>query len=223
MATQRQILVHPSLLTMRFIWFADTPKSLASFFCVLFFSACNFLICSTSSAESFEFGFFSPLKESCSRSAVQCEAPERLGSLPLDTQSRILSRWVPRNKCSGLQHGGLSHLWQASNPLGIDPSESANAVRWANIRCLLVSKTPYPAGFFLPFQIQQEAVFSTFDQKSTWSLAERLTLRLPQTNEPSASCMVMTCELLGRSDRLLRFERLLYIGPSSLSKGKEER
>ena len=40
---------------------------------------------------------------------------------PLRFASSALSEGVPRNKCSGLTHGGLSHLWQANNPPGIGP------------------------------------------------------------------------------------------------------
>lgn len=44
---------------------------------------------------------------------------------PLVTQSRMLSAVVPTKRWAGLTHGGLSHRWQTTSPLGTGPAKSS--------------------------------------------------------------------------------------------------
>lgn len=87
----------------------------------------------------------------------QCMSPLWLRALA--AISAILSLCVPKNRCAGLTHNGLSHLWHTNNPSGISPHTNSHANLWA--RLCLAPKQPYPLSVTAPFHSQHLSVFST--------------------------------------------------------------
>lgn len=81
---------------------------------------------------------------------------------PFSLQSALLSDGVPKNRWSGLTHGGLSHLWQTYIPLGMGPFISSQAKRWAYF---LPPYLPYPCSVSKPRHSQHSPDLSTCDQK----------------------------------------------------------
>lgn len=86
---------------------------------------------------------------------------------PFAFMSAILSALVPRNRCSGLQHGGLSQAWSTQRPSGIWPLCISQLTRCAptllRFPRLPRYSTPYPWET-VPHQSQQPSVFLTFIQ-----------------------------------------------------------
>lgn len=85
---------------------------------------------------------------------------------PFLTLSSMLSCGVPKNRCLGLVHSGLSQVWQTSRPSGIGPWYSSHAKRWASVllNSLVGLKVPYPFLFFAPNHGQQSSVKATLCQ-----------------------------------------------------------
>lgn len=85
--------------------------------------------------------------------------------------STALSEGVPKNKCSGFVHSGLSHLWQTYSPCGISPKCSIQDTRLAGaFSCMPPSRIiPYPNWCFAPIHFQQPSSFTTFSQKRSAS------------------------------------------------------
>lgn len=75
---------------------------------------------------------------SAPRSGFRCS-----GARPFETISRKLSRFVPRNRCSGLMHRRTSHLWSTQSPSGIGPRASTHATLCAP-RSPNAAQFPYP-------------------------------------------------------------------------------
>jgi hypothetical protein len=80
-----------------------------------------------------------------------------LWSRPLRSLSCILSAAVPSQRCEGLTHILLSHLWHTCNPAGIGPKCRIKEKRWADsFRHLLLDNrdappnTPYPLRYLHP-------------------------------------------------------------------------
>lgn len=67
-------------------------------------------------------------------------------SLPFAILSSLLSLCVPRNKCAGLQQGGLSHVWHTNLPHGISPFQRVNTILCAS----QVPSLPYPPADLFP-------------------------------------------------------------------------
>ena len=62
--------------------------------------------------------------------------------------SAELSAAVPRKRCSGLMHGGLSQWWQTYIFGGTGlPWKSSQATRWALVRIPPELTRPYPLAF----------------------------------------------------------------------------
>ena len=75
---------------------------------------------------------------------------------PLATLSAMLSCWFPTNKWLGLQHAGLSHLWQENKPSGTPAPKMAKAILCVPIKCLgsPIVRAPYPMLVLAPCQFQ---------------------------------------------------------------------
>lgn len=111
---------------------------------------------------------------------------------PFATISAELSACVPRNKCSGLQHDGLSHRWHTSIPCGIGPTKIDHANRCANTRRTPSLKAPYPKGVFAAVQFQHGAPDSLSNLRKNRSIG-----------------FLAGCDILGSKSRDLR-ERSVY-------------
>lgn len=87
--------------------------------------------------------------------------------LSLRSLSLLLSDGVPRNKCFGFVHSGLSHLWQTNIPRGISPKWSIQDTRLAGaFSCMPPRRImPYPNGCFAPIHFQHPSCLMTFSQK----------------------------------------------------------
>lgn len=93
----------------------------------------------------------------------------------LDASSEF-SLGVPRNRWSGLQHGGLSHVWQTKSPSGIGPLSNSHINLWDSLYDVRPKQTrPYPVLIFFPVQIQQpDADLCILDQNlDSWTLFMR--------------------------------------------------
>jgi hypothetical protein len=124
----------------------------------------------TSLSDSLRDGCNSPL----------CDPPLRFRCRFLDIMSRMFSFCVPRNRCDGLQHNGLSHLWQTSFSLSMNPHVKAKANRCAGKDLLLNVTFPYPCLDFLNFQSQQLLESNTdtlFQNRSTSLIVNRKNLK----------------------------------------------
>ena len=86
---------------------------------------------------------------------------------PLFSLSLALSVGVPIKRCSGLVHGGLSHLWQTYMPRGTSPKWSIHETRLAGAFSWLPPKRimPYPNGCLAPTHSQQPSFLTTLAQK----------------------------------------------------------
>lgn len=93
------------------------------------------------------------------RHRVQCTSPAIFfpPPRPLRSLSLALSRSVPMNRCKGLTHEGVSHLWQTIDPSGIEPKLSAQENLCATTVLRLMPKCPYPSRVLDPFHVQQES------------------------------------------------------------------
>ena len=92
-----------------------------------------------------------------------------LWSRPLASLSRLLSVYVPRNRCLGLTHPLLSHLWHTHRSPGSVWFSSIQAIRCAmNIHLLPfhVAHLPYPFACLAPIHSQHSSMpfMFTFDQ-----------------------------------------------------------
>lgn len=84
--------------------------------------------------------------------------------------SRRFSACVAKNKCAGLTHSLISHLWHTHMPRGMAPLVLSQATRWAR-RVRLVSGSdvlPYPDPAMPPVHSQHPPGprLFTYDQKS---------------------------------------------------------
>ena len=84
---------------------------------------------------------------------------------PLRTLSSMLSCGVPRNRCTGLVHSGLSQWWQTNRPIGIGPKWIAQETRCA-IRYVPAAglNFPYPSRCFDPNHDQHPSALTTRSQ-----------------------------------------------------------
>lgn len=85
-------------------------------------------------------------------------------SRPFTILSSLLFLWVPKNKCRGLQQGGLSHLWHTIISSGIGPLCMVKEIRCASHEL----NFPYPSSEVFHSQSQQSESDPTFtrNQKS---------------------------------------------------------
>lgn len=92
-------------------------------------------------------------------------------------QSLMLSACVPRNKCFGLQHGGVSHLWQTNIPSGICPLVKTQAILCESLGVPLTRNCPYPVTVVDSFHSQHSSGsrIETWDQNRSISTLVRLT------------------------------------------------
>jgi hypothetical protein len=99
---------------------------------------------------------------------VCCPCRFPLACLPFLFLSARLPAFVSKNKCDGLQHGGLSHRWQTHRSSGIGPWVKSHATRWA-FSFLISLKSPYPSRSRRASQIQQASLVdcATLVQKRT--------------------------------------------------------
>jgi len=119
----------------------------------------------TPASVSFELPCRSPrgCLSGCNREAFLSPTAPR----PFFCMSWLLSALVPLNKCAGLQHGGLSHVWQTSRSLGMGPKVKTKASREGIHRLPLNFIWPLPVlGSRRPVQGQQSPDLSIIDQKS---------------------------------------------------------
>lgn len=101
-----------------------------------------------------------------SNRACPLSVPEGRNFRPLATQSRVLSSTVPRNRCAGLQHGGLSHVWHTRSFRSKSPLWKAYDTRCAFTATFHRSwKIPYPSSSTALVHPQHPSRFSTFAQK----------------------------------------------------------
>ena len=78
---------------------------------------------------------------------------------PFAAMSAMFSAWLPRNKWSGLQHGGLSQRWSTNSPGGMGPRASVHATRCAPCCRASQPTTPYPVGSLQPVQSRHPLSF----------------------------------------------------------------
>lgn len=92
---------------------------------------------------------------------------------PFITLSALFSCLVPTKRWDGLQHLGLSHVWQTSMPLGTDIPTSSSATRVAGTCRPLSQNAPYPSSFLRTAASHGQHSVSdlrlTFDQNRTLS------------------------------------------------------
>lgn len=138
-------------LTARLYWRANEASDAPS--------AARFLIARTCSSESVIPRLCTPFLRPAA-------------DLFLSVRSLIFSTLVPRNRCPGLQHRRLSHLWHTHRPSGASFSEYTRAIRCA-LHCLLLSlKRPYPSLSLVDNQGQHASappVLSTLPQNTVAS------------------------------------------------------
>lgn len=82
--------------------------------------------------------------------------------LPLRSRSLLLSDGVPKKRCFGFRHLGLSQVCKTHKPFGMFPSfikKYARAALWP-FRCNL--NNPYPSRSHPPVQSQQSYLFPIF-------------------------------------------------------------
>lgn len=93
----------------------------------------------------------------------------RLWCLPLRILSCMLSFGVPKNRCDGFTHLGLSQVWQTNKSSGTGWYVSSYMIRWASrvVNCFRIRNEPYPLLFKLPVHNQQPGVLSMSFQKSS--------------------------------------------------------
>lgn len=79
---------------------------------------------------------------------------------PFFTISAMLSRCVPRKRCSGFTQARLSQEWQTKRSSGNDPKVTSYIMRCASrvLKNLRIRICPYPLLLKLPCQIQQLSV-----------------------------------------------------------------
>lgn len=183
----------------------------------------------TFSAVSFDKLLVSPIRMLPFLRLIQCESPLGILSgfraqpwfapfdcLPLEHLSLTLSPCVPSERWDGFAHLRLSHLCITTIPSGMSPNVSPYDTRWAVSGRFSGLYFPYPVtGQTYPFHSQHSSgmPLETFSQNPAICRSERLTNSTPSVSEILASCMVVSCELLGRSGRSKRSERPLFSAP----------
>ena len=121
---------------------------------------------------------------SVKRALYACSPVGKYKNLFFAMQSRTLSRSVPINRWSGLQHGLLSHLWSTHITPGFCLKCKKKAIRWVRSVItgqsrtrgavpLRIAKTPYPCGLIAAFHSQHSSILfiSTLFQKFLASLS----------------------------------------------------
>lgn len=104
---------------------------------------------------------------SFTRSAVSFATAERSPfgptflALPLTMQSVMFCKTDPANKCAGLTHAGVSHLWQICKPAGMEPKAHSYDSRCAYRTFPSQRIWPYPALLLAAVHSQQPADLST--------------------------------------------------------------
>lgn len=108
--------------------------------------------------------------------------------LPLESMSSILSCRVPRKRCAGLQHGGLSQVWHTKRSIGNSPFAREKAITCAPIArdilgAYITRMLPYPYVSQPPSQGQH----SWSPRRSTFDKNLRRSFSQPKTVDDKAA------------------------------------
>jgi hypothetical protein len=135
--------------------------------------------------------------------------------LPFAAISRMLSSFVPRNRCSGHIHGGVSQRWSTPNPSGIGPSISSHTRCVTSLVRFFAETQPYPWVSHEPAH-SQHPVSGTGTADSRRPSTESFLCDIPRRHEHEETLPVRMCDRLASFFVPQRMQMASAIAPRHL-------